>query len=69
MNEPTYLLQGYLTPQQLAEQLKVTRRTLSRWEVQRLGPPRVVVGRQIFYKLTTVLAWLESREQRKRSRV
>jgi DNA-binding transcriptional MerR regulator len=59
------ILEGYVTPQQLAKQLRITRRTLSRWEVQRLGPPRVVVGRQIFYRTSSVLAWLESHEQRR----
>jgi predicted DNA-binding transcriptional regulator AlpA len=67
--EPTVLtgniLIGLLTPEQLAQQLGVTTRTLSRWEVQRIGPPRVVIGRQIFYRIASVDAWLVSREQRR----
>jgi hypothetical protein len=56
---------GLLKPEQLAEQLNVTKRTLQRWEVERIGPPRVVIGRQIFYRIASVDAWLISREQRR----
>jgi hypothetical protein len=58
------LLIGLLNPEQLAQQLNVTTRTLQRWEVERIGPPRVVIGRRIFYRLASVDAWLISREQR-----
>ena len=63
--QPANILIGLLTPEQLAQQLGVTTRTLSRWEVQRIGPPRVVIGRQIFYRIVSVDAWLLSREQRR----
>jgi len=63
--QQTNILIGLLTPEQLAQQLGVTTRTLSRWEVQRIGPPRVVIGRQIFYRIASVDAWLLSREQRR----
>ena len=36
MNGSANVLDGYLTPQQLARQLGVTTRTLLRWEVQRI---------------------------------
>jgi DNA-binding transcriptional MerR regulator len=62
--DPTLLI-GLLKPEQLAEQLNVTTRTLQRWETERIGPPRVVVGRQIFYRIASVDAWLISREQRR----
>jgi hypothetical protein len=58
------LLEGYVTPVQLAQQLGITLRTLRRWEVKRIAPPRVVIERQIFYRVTSVRAWLESRERR-----
>jgi hypothetical protein len=64
-NEQTPSLFGLLTPEQLASHLDVTTRTLQRWEVQRMGPPRVVIGRQVFYRITSVDAWLESREKRR----
>jgi predicted DNA-binding transcriptional regulator AlpA len=56
---------GLLTPAQLASQLGVTTRTLQRWEVERTGPPRVVIGKQVFYRTVSVLAWVESCEQRR----
>ena len=43
MGSQSNLLEGYVTPQQLAQQLGVTTRTISHWEVQRLGPPRFVI--------------------------
>jgi predicted DNA-binding transcriptional regulator AlpA len=64
-NEQTTSPFGLLLPEQLATHLGVTTRTLQRWEVQRMGPPRVVIGRQIFYRITSVDAWLESREKRR----
>ncbi|HVR21828.1 MAG TPA: helix-turn-helix domain-containing protein [Candidatus Polarisedimenticolia bacterium] len=56
---------GLLTPDQLASQLGVTVRTLQRWEVERTGPPRTVIGKQVFYRTVSVLAWVESCEQRR----
>jgi DNA-binding transcriptional MerR regulator len=61
------LLQGYVTPPQLAQQLGITLRTLRRWEQKRLAPPRTVIARQIFYRVSSVKSWMESREQRRRS--
>lgn len=62
----TGVLQGYLTPEEMAQQIGVSPRTLSRWQVHRIGPPRVKVGRQVFHRLASVLEWLESREQRRK---
>jgi DNA-binding transcriptional MerR regulator len=66
MSEAANVLDGYLTPAQLAKQLGVTTRTLLRWEVQRIGPVRTVINRQVFYRVASVAAWLESREQRRK---
>ena len=52
----------YLTPDGLARELHVSDRTLARWHVERVGPPRVVIGRTILYRRESVLAWLASRE-------
>lgn len=65
MGSQNNVLEGYVTPPQLAQQLGVSKRTIARWEVQRIGPPRVVIGRQIFYRVVSVDAWLVSREQRR----
>ena len=64
--QPTPNIFGLITPEQFAKQMNVTVRTLQQWNAERTGPPRVTVGRQIFYKVTSVQAWLETREQRKR---
>lgn len=63
------ILEGYLKPQQLAQQLDISVRTLYRWNVRRIGPPRVVIARQIFYRHASVMTWLASREQRRKARL
>lgn len=55
----TQILEGYLRPKDMAKQIGISTRTLARWQVRRIGPPRIVVGRQIFYRLASVYAWLE----------
>src|SRR5688500_18755638 len=44
---PDGVLTGFVTPVQLAAQLKVSVRTLSRWQTHRIGPPRCAVGKLI----------------------
>jgi hypothetical protein len=57
------ILDGYLTPQQLAAELGVSERTVARWHAARQGPPRVMIGRKPYYKRTSVTErWLASRE-------
>ncbi len=59
-----HLLAGeYLKPEQLAGELGISVRTLHRWHTAPQGPPRVVLGRVIFYRRSSVLAWLVSREE------
>lgn len=53
---------SYLTPTQVGGMLEISERTLSRWHRRRIGPPRVKVGRMIFYRAGSVVAWLKSRE-------
>jgi hypothetical protein len=60
------LLEDYITPVQLAAELGITLRTLRRWEQMRIAPPRTAIERQIFYKISSVKAWMESREQRRK---
>ena len=56
------LLCEYLTPDQLASQLGVSERTLSRWHTQRLGPPRCAIGKLILYRVDAVREWMAERE-------
>ena len=43
-----------------ASQLGVSVRTLDRWGVIKVGPPRIKVGRYVFYRTETILKWLSS---------
>ena len=52
----------YVTPDQLAQHLGVSVRTLSRWHARRIGPPRCSVGKLILYRFTAVRAWMADRE-------
>lgn len=62
------LLDGYLIKQELARQLGISVRTLDRWEVKRVGPPRIVIERTVLYNIDSARAWLASREQGKAQR-
>ena len=57
------ILAGYLTPKALAQELGVSERTIARWHHFREGPPRVEIGRKVFYRLESVAAWIASCER------
>jgi hypothetical protein len=61
----TAVLDGYVTRENLAAQLGKSMRTIDRWEQHRAGPPRVLVGKTIFYRVESVRDWLLSCEQRR----
>jgi len=52
-----------LTIGELSEQLGVTRRTLERWHAQRIGPPRIKIGKQVYYRAASVREWMLAHEQ------
>jgi predicted DNA-binding transcriptional regulator AlpA len=54
----------YLEPAELARELDVSERTIHRWSVLRIGPPRVTIGRTVLYRRESVRQWLASREER-----
>ena len=56
------LLAGYMTPLETAEQLGIARRTLERWWRLREGPPRLNIGKRIYYREQAVADWLLTRE-------
>jgi DNA-binding transcriptional MerR regulator len=60
----TSILDGLLTPQELADDLDCTRRTIDRWHRLGIGPPRITIGRTPYYARDSVIAWLQSREQK-----
>lgn len=51
-----------ITSDELAGQLGVSERTLSRWFRLRKGPPRVKVGRRVLYRQTAIGDWLSRQE-------
>ncbi len=56
-------LEGYVSKEQLAEQLGKSARALDRWESLRIGPPRTYVGKTPMYRLESVREWLEGQER------
>jgi hypothetical protein len=63
MSSAEPLLSEYLTTQELATELGRNRRTLDRWEVLGIGPPRTRVGRKVLYRRTSVQRWLAAQER------
>lgn len=57
------ILSAYLTKEELAEQLQRNPRTLDRWAVLGMGPPRTRVGRKVLYRRRSVQKWLVAQEQ------
>jgi hypothetical protein len=57
------VLEGYITETDLARQLKRSVRTLQRLAARQSGPPRIKIGRLIFYNIAHVREWLSQQEQ------
>ena len=57
------VLSEYMTPEELASELAICKRTLDRWHASRTGPPRVTVGRRPLYRREAVTQWLRNREE------
>lgn len=52
----------YITAARLAEILGVTVRTLARWNAQRIGPPKISIGKTVLFDLAKLPEWLATRE-------
>jgi predicted DNA-binding transcriptional regulator AlpA len=52
-----------MTPDELARELGICKRTLDRWHASRSGPPRVTIGRRPLYRREAVTQWLRRREE------
>jgi predicted DNA-binding transcriptional regulator AlpA len=52
-----------LTCDEAAKSLCVSIRTLGRWARMRKGPPRIKIGRSIFYRRHAIEHWLLSLEE------
>lgn len=57
------ILASYLTPEKLAYALGVSERTVARWHHFREGPPRVKIGRKVYYRLESVSSWIAACER------
>jgi hypothetical protein len=66
MSNSQPILEEFLTREELAAELRRSPRTLDRWEVLGIGPPRTHVGRQILYKRSSLLRWLAAQERQGR---
>jgi len=60
--KPKNPLSGYLTKSDLAKALGLTCKTLDRWQINGLGPPRVQVGKLVLYRQEMIESWLQERE-------
>jgi hypothetical protein len=56
------LLADFLSQDELAAELKICKRTLDRWRRLDEGPPVTKLGRRIFYRRSSLQAWLHARE-------
>ena len=62
MSNSESLLVDFFTKEELAEELQRNPRTLDRWEVLGMGPPRTHVGRRVLYRRASVQKWLTAQE-------
>lgn len=51
-----------LTPQDVADRLKISKNSLAVWRCRQQGPTYINVGRRILYPLPDLLVWLEQRK-------
>ena len=58
------VLSDYFTQEEAAAELKLTQRTLERWQRLREGPPITRLGRRILYRRSSLQAWLRGREEK-----
>jgi hypothetical protein len=57
------ILSEFFTKEELAAELRRNPRTLDRWEVLGMGPPRTRVGRKVLYRRASVQKWLVAQER------
>jgi hypothetical protein len=63
MSDVVPILSEFLTKEELATELGRNPRTLDRWELLGLGPPRTHVGRKVLYRRSSVQKWLIRQER------
>lgn len=60
MEQQSALLEGLATTAQLAEEIKVTERTLKRWKAIGYGPRPIKFGGRVYYRRADVKAFIDS---------
>ena len=55
-------LDPLLTPEETAERLRISVRTLARWRLEGGGPRYAKLGGSVRYRSSSVDAWVEERE-------
>jgi hypothetical protein len=63
MSDLQPILEDFLTREELASELRRSPRTLDRWEVLGIGPPRTIIGRSVLYRRTSTQKWLAAQER------
>ena len=58
----------WMTPEEVAERLRVPRATLYAWRYKSIGPAAVRLGRHLRYRVEAVEAWEAEQEQLSRAR-
>jgi hypothetical protein len=61
---PNGVLAGYVSRDDLARELGVSPRTVTRWTFQLGGIPHLAVGNRTLYRRESVTAWLAAREEK-----
>ena len=56
------VLEEWISREDLAKQLALTTDTLARWATIGNGPPRIKIGRRVFYRKSSVEKWLKALE-------
>ncbi|MER9449337.1 hypothetical protein [Mesorhizobium sp. M0254] len=56
------ILDDYLDRAALAAQLRVSQRTLIRWQNEPDGVPFILLGGRVLYRVASVKAWIEGKE-------
>jgi predicted DNA-binding transcriptional regulator AlpA len=63
MPQSSHLIPDLLSAEQVALELGISKRTLHRWGRLRKGPPRIKVGRSVFYRIEAVADWMMALEE------
>ena len=59
----TQILDNYLTDEQLAQQFRVSTRTVKRWRREKKAPPSIMIGNKRHTHVNDVEAELEARRE------